>query len=140
MSKKKTESDVLTFDAIDSKLPKIIGPATADVEVPALGGKVRLRKLNASEYITLTTRLAGHLNGEVATLTDQATIGATMLYVVAATAIDGDGKQIFSGERIDRLNANSDALAQLGMEALRFNGLLGDPVGNDQSTPSPNSA
>lgn len=135
MSKKKTETAVLNFDSIKGKLPAPLGPTHIDVAVPSWGGSVRLRKLSASEYINLTSRLAGAVKGAVATLTDEATIGSTMLYLVAATAIDNEGNRLFAGEQIDALNRDSEALAVLGLAAIRFNGMGGDE-GNAQPTPS----
>jgi hypothetical protein len=129
----------LTFAEIEKASPLPIGPQTMTVAVPHWGGNVTLRKMTAAEHITMATRLHSPATGS---LDSESAIGAGLLYLVVCTAVDDDGNQLFTGDKVKVLNRDSKALAILGTAALSFNSLDSEASapGNEPSTPQPNSA
>lgn len=120
----------LSFEQIKTASPATDGPKTLKVPVPMWGGEVTLRKMNADEFITYTSRFQ-----------KETEMGSAVLYLVTVTAVDDDGKQLFdTQEKMDLLNSpeNSEALVILGEQALAFNRREGTPK-NFPATPSKNS-
>jgi hypothetical protein len=129
----------LSFDQIIEKSPKPTGPKTLAVPVPHWGGDVTLRKLTAGEFITFNARFE-RMADDAGNITDQAHIGAAMLWLVATTAVDDQGQQIFNTmERVEKLNSDAEALVILGAQALAFNKREAPAPKNEEPTLSQSS-
>lgn len=92
-----------------------------EVEVPEWGGVVRLRPMTAEEGLKLGTSGGDKRHSAVK--------------VVVMTAVDADGKQLFTESDLEKLQGKSlSALMKIQKRALEINGLAdekGTAVKND---------
>jgi len=87
---------------------------TVDVDIPEWGGFVRLRTLSGEDAVRFVELVKNDPTGAA-------------LKIVALSAVDDSGNQLFTHEQVELLKRKSmKAIMRLQKEAMRLNGLSED--------------